>query len=755
MKRQLPPAIWPISIGLLLIAYVIFDRAVLRHSGQQFLPYTIAGLERTHAALLGAALVFMGYAITARGARRVHDIGSKFDWRWAAILVVAFASLNIVIARIQADPFGTTLWQEYADFILGRRPENFNVHPLFHPDTYVPPLYLLPVKILNSPLVQVSAVALCWITPPVVLLFILRRLEFDALTSALIVMLTVGLGQRYLQEYMLAPQPFTYYDTIDFRMTVIPSLAFMAYFIVARHHFIAGLFAGFALVSHLKFGFRAWMLTTFVFGALAIFDHLRGRAIDFRALLRFQIGFLLVFAGSLWSVLRALHAFDHVSEPRATEVISSLGWMIKNEPDDWLLLFQPKPFMVGVVLLAVGAIVVCLWLARSDSRPNVQKLALIGLAATGFAVFMLALEVIFEKWGLSLLPWQLSLAYLLNRPWDFLWVPPLSLALAGGAALLYRRTRGLLYYTMAISIVGAYFAQQIHDAVAAPGGPRLIAPKWQPPAAIVDYSVLTICSPAADEHRQARADATAALMQRQFPEFEAAIARMRSAFRSAVGEQGSWPRTDLEADNLVAIRDMREGRYAAAFANLRAQDREIQRVSPQDHPWPGDIDWFCAPGQKPGVGWRTVVLPWDDFDEALGWIARHVPAGTGVIQPPSLPYVVARSDHPSFWQTKSDSHLMYLYSAYYGFGLNRLNRLAGPGALEYSPGFRFGDPGERARKFYRALTAEDFSAIQHDYAPYRIILVEADQTLDLPLLFSNHSFAVYECCSERDRPSRK
>lgn len=749
MKRRLPLVIWPIAMGLLLIAYVILDQAVLRHAGRDFFAYVTIGLERSHVIVLGAALVFLGYATTASGERKVTEIVSKFGWWWAAILVVAFASLKIFSVKIQADPFETTLWQEYTAFILGLRPENINVHPLFHHDAYVPPLYLLPLGILDSAVVQSSAVALCWITPLVVLLYTLRNLHFNALTSALIVIFTSVIGQSHLQEYLLAPHPFTYYDTLDFRMTVIPCVAFMAYFLTSRRWLLGGLFAGLAVVSHVKFGLRVWMLTTFIFAALAVLDRLRGSPIDFRALGRFQIGFVVVFAGTLWSIVRALHAFDHVTEPRAVELISPLGWMIKNEPDDWLLLYQPNGFLIGVVLLAVGAIVMCLWLARSDARPNVRGLAVIGVLASGFAVFMLGLEAIFEHWGLSFLPWQLSLAYLLNRPWDLLWVAPLSLLLTGTAALLDRRARGPLYYAVAISIVGAYFGLQLHDIAASPRGFRLFPEKWAPPAAAVDYSVLTICSPAANEHRRAQADAVAALMQNRLPEFDAAISRMRSAFRSAVAEDVRWPQTDLEADSLVAIREMRAGDYAAAFANLRTQDQYIQRLTPKDHPWSGDVDWRCAAGQETGAAkWQPVLLPWRDFDQALGWLAGHAAPGTGVIHPPSLPYVAAKSHHPSFWLTKLDSHAMYLYSAYYPFGLERLNLVSGPDALELAPGFRFGDPGETGRIFFHTLKADDFSDIRNRYNAYRFILAESDQRLDLPLRFSNGSFAVYECCSK-------
>ncbi len=747
MVPRVPRAFWLISIGLLLICYPAFDYAVLHHRGVDFLPYVAMRIERAHVLVLGAALIFMAYATSQKGARPVATAFAAFNWQWAAVLVVAFASMRILADKIQPDPFRTSLWQEYTAFILGRRTENMGTHPLFQPDTYLPPLYHLPFKILNDEIVQLLAVILCWTAPLLILLYTLRKVGLDAVTSFLVVLLTSFIGQNYLQGYMLAPNPFTYYNTLDFRMTVIPCAALMVYFSTAGRWFTAGLFSGLAVVSHIKFGFRVWLMTTFILGVLAVLDRLRD-GLSLRAIARFQIGFFMVFAGVLRPVVRALHAFDHVNEPKSPEMISPLGVLIKNEPDDWLLLYQPAAFLIVNVVFCIAAIMLCIWLVKREDQGSASRVARVGALASGFALCMLGIEVLFEKFGMTFLPWQISLTYLLNRPWDLLWVAPLALTLTGSVVLLNGRFKGAFFNGLITSVLAAYFGLQLHNAIASPQGLRTLVATWASPAAVLDYSVLTICSAAAHEHQQARSAAVAALRGNDLPQFEAAISRMRSSFPSGLTE-GPLLRTDLEADNLVALEDMRKGDYSAAFAKLRAQDAEIQRLSPAEHPWSGDLEWECAPSQKTGTtGWRSIVLPWNDFDQALTWVAAHAPPGTGLIHPASLPAVAALSDHPSFWLTKFDSHSMYLYPAYYPFGLHRLDLIGGPGALELSPGFRSGDPGENGRRFFLGLKAEDFSHIQARYRAYHFILTERDHRLDLPLLFSNSSFAIYRCCSQ-------
>jgi len=744
-------ALWPTCIGTIMVCYALFDYAVLHHAGTAFYPYATIGLERTHVAALGSALIFIGYVFTPAGGRRLALIFSQFGWQGATLLVLAFASLKFFAETIRLNPFESSQWQEYTGFIVGRRPENIGAHPLFQTDVYLPPLYLLPFDILKAPVVQIAAVVLCWVTPLIAMLHTLRKLGFDALTAAFVVMFASYLGQAWLQLYMLAPNPFYYYGAIDFRMTVIPCLALMAYCMAARRWLLAGLFAGLTVVSHIKFGLRAWVLVTILMTAFIVARRWRRQGLQLGTFIRFQAGFSIILAPTLFSVMRALHAVAQLQGPRAAELISPLGWLIKNEPDDWLLLYQPANFLTGIVLLAIAAILLCLWLGRRGSDETYRRLAWIGALSSAFALVMLAVETCFELWGLSVLPWSVSLALLLDRPWEFLWVAPLALGIMGGALLFNHRPRGVVAYAILALILGGYFGKQLQRIATSAQGFHPLVTERLAPAAALDYSVLTICSLHADEHARAKAEAIASLLQADAPHFEQAVARMQAIYRNSVGGNSSIPRIDLEAENLLAIAAMRAGKYAAAYAGLRAQDDEIHRLTPSEHPWSGDVQWVCDRDAKADtVRWETVLLPWPDLDEALVWIARHAPAGVGVIQPPSLSYVTSESKHAALWQTKFDSHAMYLYVDFYRLGLNRLNLVAGPGALEFSPGFRYGDPGEAGRRFFRALQPNDFSEIQRQYPAFRLILTEATQHLDLPLLFSNRTFTVYRCCSRAD-----
>jgi hypothetical protein len=219
---------------------------------------------------------------------------------------------------------------------------------------------------------------------------------------------------------------------------------------------------------------------------------------------------------------------------------------------------------------------------------------------------------------------------------------------------------------------------------------------------------------------------------------------MNEIFNSA--NNGRLPKlvSDPEADNLKAMFEFRTNDYAAGFATLLAQNELVLNPAPNTPGWLGDVNWECPANMPSGsIAFRRVYLPWKDFDEATAWIAKNTSPHSRVINMPSLTPVMARTKRVSFWETKIDTHPMYSFPGYYGIGLDRLEAIAGPNTIELTPGFRYGDPGESGRRGFLSLKREDFERISATYGPYQYILTERQHRIDLPLVYSNGSFAVY------------
>lgn len=657
------------------------------------------------------------------------------------LIVTMFTALAVCWRPIQINPFW--YFQEYAVLVFGRMPENIGQHPLFYSHSFVPLLHHLPYSLLKNEIFVIASVFLMAAAPWLLLFLCLRKLSISPLAALLAVVVTFYAGTTYALDYLQEPNPFMIFRYVNFRMIVFPFFGLFIYLCATRRWLLAGLALGLIGASHAKFGAKLWLVTTAIIVVLAVWRSAPLKRPNLRSILLLQVGFFSAFAITGWQLFYASSYLAQLNEPRANELISAFGYLLKNEPDDFLFLFNSSKQIYGAFVLAGTGTLLSLWLTFYGRTSALRELATIGLVSNLVALLAFAFEVWFETAGMSLLPSSTMLKVFLLRPWDFLWVAPLTIGILGSLALVLQPRHP---FGSVIAIAGLLLcaAGAIQQLTSSPAPLTIVDRAEHAVAAVTNYTTLTICSPLAEQHKRAKADAVRALWERNGEEFDKSIERMNSLFKQANNDRFPSLSRDPEAENLRAMFELRAGNYASGYAILLSQNALISSPDPATYAWIGDVAWACNENTAPNsITFQNVIKPWKDYADATAWIETNASARSRVINLPSLSPVMSRTKRVSFWETKIDSHPMYSFPGYYGIGLDRLEAIAGPNSIELSPGFRYGDPGEAGRQAFLSLTREDFKHISEKYGPYEFILTEREHKIDLPLVYSNGTFAVY------------
>ncbi len=658
-----------------------------------------------------------------------------------AAFITILVFIFVFIRKIEINPFNYN--QEVAVLLIGRLPENIGQHPLFYKDSFLPLMHYLPIWLLSNTGFTIASV-LSMASAPWVLLFVtLRKLSIPSLAALLAVVVTFYIGSNYGLVYLQEPNPFMIFRSINFRMIIFPLLGLFIYLCATRRWLLAGLAMGLLAASHAKFGAKLWLLTSLIFFALYVWRSPSDEKPTWKSFLLVQLGFIATFAYTAWQLSYASGYFAELPDSRVAELITPFGYLLKNEPDDFLFLFNSPKQIYGAFLFIAIASLLSFWLLYHGKVPSLRRLAKIGLIANGVSLLALTVEVSFEKFGISFLPPMAMLKIFMLRPWDFLWVAPLSIGILGCLALAIQPRRSIGDWT-AVGLLLVCMASTLHSLIAEPAPWLLLDRVEHTPTAVPNYVSLRVCSSSESAHEMAKAEAIEALWNRDRNGLDKALNAMNLAFNSANNGTFSKLVSDPEADNLRAIFEFRVGDYARGYADLLSQNNLILNPAPGIDGWMGDVVWECtADTALESMGFYNVVRPWTDFADATKWLNTNTPPLSRVIHLPSLAPVMARTKRVSFWETKIDSHPMYSFPGYYGIGLDRLQAIAGPNSIELTPGFRYGDPGETGRRAFLSMTREDFKRLNEKYGPYEFILTERQHQLDLPLVYSNDSFAIY------------
>ena len=622
------------------------------------------------------------------------------------IIISAFASVTVWTNKVELDPFWYN--QEYTIFVLARLPENIGQHPLFNPCSFVPALHYLPYALLSNNAFATAMVFIMAAAPWLLAFFALRRLAFDAMPTLFAVVVTFYVGTNYMQDYLIEPHPLMAFRSVNFRMIVFPLFGFFIYFCTTRYWLLAGLALGLVAAAHAKLGAKVLLLTTLIFVTLALCRTILPSNIRWRDIGLVNTGFILTFAFTGWQLVHSSIYFAHLDAPRAAELISPFGYLIKNEPDDWLFLFNSAKLVHGAFLFSGTAILLSILVLRRANSSRLRFVAFVGLTSNAVSLAALIFEVFLEKFGMSFIPPSPMLPVFLLRPWDFLWVAPLTLGMVGSLFLASQpppKIGNLIAITgLAFCAVGAIYRLTMTPDILSP-----FDKIEHHDSAVPRYSLLTICSPHEADHERAKASAVQALWNNDLAGLNEALMKMNATFKAANGDKFPKFVSDPEADNLRAMAAFRQHSYSAGFAILLRQHELSLNPSPGIYGWTGDISWGCeAHSVLPSMQFVRVERPWKDFDAATSWIAQNAPLRSRVIHMPSLAPFMSRAKRPSFWEAKIDSHSMYSFPGYYRIGLDRLEKIAGPNSTELTPGFRNGDPGERGRRAFLSLTRSDF-----------------------------------------------
>jgi hypothetical protein len=666
------------------------------------------------------------------------------------VALIVFASLLLSVQQIQLAPHFFDLSQEYTALIFGKRPEILGLHPLFSSDSYQPLFYLIPWPLLKYPAFAMWATVICAIAPLVLLFLSLRQMSFSVRAGVSAIIITYSIGWLLSDRYLQLPNPFSFYNSVNFRMTVFPAFALFVVCCSLRRWILAGLLLGVVAVSHAKFGVRMWVLTDVLFVFFWLFPKFGIKWIGTKAFLGFQAGFLILFIGTAWHLFSWGNSFWHSAAPRVAELIPPLGFLIKNEPDDWLLLYLSPSVLFMTLALPAIAVGLSFHVMRGASAANLKRIAAIGLVSNLFALLATLGGLWLEYAGLSMLPPRFALTVVLIRPWDYAWIPVMTIGLIGILNLETRTTKPLRKSAVPL-IATCCLVAALVGACKRNGAHAPLVAEERLPDYSIDHAVLEICSDSQAAHSQAKVDALQAIWNMDLPRFLAASSAMSDAFKKATDHVSGWTMMeDPEALNLKAIFQMRVGKLSDGLLILRMQNQQIKSVKSPESVWQGDVIWGCAPASGASATFVPVRKSWSDFDKAAAWIDKHTDPSSRVIQMAPLTPVMARTKRVSFWENKIDSHPMYSFPAYYGIGLDRLAAIAGPSSNETTPGYRYGDAGEASRRFFLSLTRDDFARINQRYGRYEYILTEADHKTGLPLVYANETYAVFRCCEATD-----
>ena len=132
-------------------------------------------------------------------------------------------------------------------------------------------------------------------------------------------------------------------------------------------------------------------------------------------------------------IQNSLSLFAKLEVPRVTTpLLPQLGWLIKNEPDDWMISyhFHSDVSFFGFLFLAIATIVLCELVRRRMDDIKLKIMAVILMLPVFVALLFFGYGFLFETFLIDHLPLSWSTMLALTRVWDLIWVVPTTFTIA-------------------------------------------------------------------------------------------------------------------------------------------------------------------------------------------------------------------------------------------------------------------------------------------------------------------------------------
>ena len=234
--------------------------------------------------------------------------------------------------------------------IEGHEKKLGHLHPLFRKDAFEPPsLSIIPYSLHYSKGFHVISAVLYWIFVITLVFLIIRQVGLSYYGSIVLTMFVLFVGNLVVREMfdipLIGPAPYIGYQNFDYRIFVIP-LSLASILSAFRGQMIlSGVLVGLATIVHIKYGFRMFGLLMGCMILWNLWGYRRAEApklkMPWKSVTGFAFCWIVQLAAILIYILNTSSLFGEIETPRvATPFLSRLGWLIKNEQDDWLISYN-------------------------------------------------------------------------------------------------------------------------------------------------------------------------------------------------------------------------------------------------------------------------------------------------------------------------------------------------------------------------------------------------------------------------------
>jgi hypothetical protein len=670
----------------------------------------------------------------------------------ALLLIVALGALMAARKQFAVKDLGT-----FEHSIMEGQERNLgHIHPLFSKNTFLPFTIRLPLSLQESTTFNVFSVVFFWALMIALVCWTFRRAGLDYYASIVLTMLVLFVAGITAREIfgipLLGPAPNIGYQNYNWRLFVAP-LSLGSILLAFRGRLtLSAVMLGLTTLVHLKYGVRIFIL---MFSSIVLWNLWGYRLIKkpliktpWRLITIFGCSWIVIFTTLFLYIKNLLSGFSEINAPRvAADFISRLGWLIKNEPDDYMISyhFNSGLSIFGFLFLAFATIILCESIRRRSPETKLKTMAVTLIFSVLIALSMFIFGFLFETFLIDHLPLNLSTMIMLAGVWNLIWVVPIAFTIAVFSCLLLWaknldlrfKIRNFTITKLFLHVMFIWFViLNIYIFIDKKGGSIFYKEDNLP---LLNLSYTQICTEDTALYKETINRAWKFAETRNEAKFYTQLEILENIFNRTVKPAKREETNNPDVKNLKILYNLKSNRYVIA-------SQKLFKIGAPNEGMPLYL-WNCDK-QRVGIQRMFLKIPFLDFYNVSQWVNKNTPIDRGVIAPPYIFGFSLYSRRVDFWDMKRDDHLMYVLKDYYPIGMHRLESLAGPYALKMAPGIRNGQIGLRGRAYFLSLKKEDLIKIKNSYPFYDYLITENSSLLGYPILYSNASFAVYDI-SER------
>ena len=630
---------------------------------------------------------------------------------------------------------------------------NGAIHPLYSKNFYKPPaLELLPQAFLFEPWFHVFSAITFWVLVIGGVFVLIKKSGLTIYQSMTITLFTLFVGNLIIRELfditLLGPAPYKGYRYYSMSTFVVPLAILSLMFMFNRRFFVAGILVGIATFFHVKFGFRFFGLLFFSLLLWKLWGSSRlglsQKNISWRKIIFFSLGWLIVFVITFLQINSSFNFLETLDLPRSQPLQNQLAWLIRNEPDDYLISYHflgGRPFF-GFLSMAIAIGAFCETILRLSHISSFKRFAIVWEIATLVAVVFFGLGFLFESFLIDWLPLGLAHSITTTRFWDLIWVVIMgfwitmflainiiaeTILIKSGKPLIL--TKKFIFHPALAFFLIAQLAIFIKSKDA-----EFIKVFEMKSGVIKIMDYVQICDDVTPEYNKFYWMAARAIQEGDEKGFQEALIKLNAIYDKFKGKLENSSLKNIDSVKLNILNHLVNKRFTISIEEL--EKSKVLRGK-------GNYWWSCL-HSEPGIHHHSHNISIQHYIDMTDWIKANVPFDRGIIQAPYFPKFGMFSGHIGFWDTKVDQHMMNLLKGYYEFGLHRLRSVAGPYAWEFEQGKKHRGLGPASMWYFLDLNENSIMDIQRNYPNYKLLLTENKNLKDYPVLYSNPSLILYD-----------